>query len=195
MALREEIWVIVRSEHAVGDYRLFAGLAQAASKAGELELCWWETRVICERCYRVGDQWFNLRPDALAGYHVGWQHLRFWLDWDRDWMSVCDLAIKFSADAHYMASRQWIRESSLLTVLACIAPDIAQARRMIRVALSRLAHASGLVLWTTTEVLLNKYGAGAAIWLQHMPQCSQDVQLGGLLRQVIFATVPEHMMQ
>jgi hypothetical protein len=83
---------------------------------------------MCERRYRVGEQWFNLRPDALSEYGVGRLQLRFWLAWDRGTMNVRDLAVKFSSYAHYIASRAWIRESSSLPVLACNAPEIAQER-------------------------------------------------------------------
>jgi hypothetical protein len=48
--------------------------------ATKLGLCWWETGHVCERRYRVGEQWYNLRPDALADYRVGSQQMRFWLE-------------------------------------------------------------------------------------------------------------------
>jgi hypothetical protein len=54
----------------------------------------------------------------------------------------------------------------MLPVLVCIAPDIAQERRMQHVAQARLAHTPELVLWTTTEVLLHEQGPLATIWLQ-----------------------------
>jgi hypothetical protein len=31
------------------------------------DLCWWETGSMCERRYQVGEQWYNLRPDAALG--------------------------------------------------------------------------------------------------------------------------------
>ena len=97
---------------------------------------------MCERRYRVGEQWYNLRPDALAEYRVGQQQMRFWLEWDRGTMNVRDLAIKFTSYAHYIASREWAREHSMLPVLVCVAPDIAQERRMQRVAQARLTLSS-----------------------------------------------------
>jgi hypothetical protein len=93
---------------------------------------------MCERRYRIGEQWYNLRPDALADYRVGRQHLRFWLEWDRGTMNVRYLAVMFSSYGDYIASREWARECSQLPVLVCIAPDIAQERRMVRVAQTRL---------------------------------------------------------
>jgi hypothetical protein len=81
-------------------------------------------------------------------------------------MNVRDLAIKFTSYAHYILSREWAREGSQLPVLVCIAPDIAQERRMQRVAQVCLAHASGLVLWTTTDVPLHEQGPLAPIWLE-----------------------------
>jgi Replication-relaxation len=120
-----------------------AGLAQAGSRQSKQVLCWWEMGVVCERRYLVGEQWYNLRPDALADYRVGRQHLRVWLEWDRGTMHVRDLTIKFSSYAHYMSSREWARECSLLPVLVCIASDIAQERRMVRVAQAKLSSQRG----------------------------------------------------
>ena len=48
--------------------------AQAEKEEVAYELCWWETGVMCERRYRVGEQWYNLMPDTLAEYRVGQQH-------------------------------------------------------------------------------------------------------------------------
>jgi hypothetical protein len=66
---------------------------------------------VCERRYRVGEQWYNLRPDALAEYHVGSQPMRFWLEWDRGTMNVRDLSVKFTSYAQYTDSREWARGS------------------------------------------------------------------------------------
>ena len=142
------------------------------------ELCWWKTGVMCERRYPVGEQWYNLRPDALAEYRVGQQHLRFWLEWDRGTMNVRDLLIKFTSYAHYIVSREWARECSMLPALVCVAPDIAQERRIQRVAQVRLVHTPGLVLWTTTEVMVREQGPLAPIWLQGIRQCSQAMWPG-----------------
>ena len=99
--------------------------------------------------------------------------------------------IKFSSYAYFIASREWARECSLLPALVCIVPDIGQERRMVRVVQTRLMQAPGLVLWITTEVLLNKYGPLAPIWLRNIPQHSQVEQLGNVRRQLIFDMVPE----
>ena len=79
----------------------------------------------------------------------------------------------------------------MLPALVCIVPDIGQERRMQRVAQARLAQAPGLVLWITTEVLLNTYGPLVPIWLKNIPQRSQVQQLSNLRRQLIFDLVPE----
>ena len=76
------------------------------------------------------------------------------------------------------------------TALLCVAPEIAQERRMLRVAKTRLTHIHELVLWTT-EVLLNEYGPRAPIWLKYIPLRSQVEQPSNLLRQIIFDIVPE----
>jgi hypothetical protein len=166
---RGEAWLLQRIKHTAGIYGFFARLALAARQETEHALCWWETGVVCERRYRVGEQWYNLKPDALAEYRVGSQRMRFWLEWDRGTMNVRDLAVKFTSYAYYIASREWAREHSMLPVLVCVAPDIAQEKRMQRVAQARLAHTPGVVLWTTTEVLLNEHGPLASIWLQGIP--------------------------
>ena len=139
-----------------------------------------------ERCNQVGEQWCNLRPDALAEYRLRQQHLRFWLEWDCGTMNVRDLEVKFTSYASYIASREWARERSMLPVLICVAPDIAQEKRMQRVAQARLAETSGLVLWTTTAVLLKEYGPLAPIWLRGYPPHSQVAHSGSSLRQSLF---------
>ena len=126
-------------------------------------------------------------------YRVGQQRTRFWLEWDRGTMNARDLAVKFTSYAHYITSREWAREHSMLPVLICVAPDIAQERRVQRVAQARLAETSGLVLWITTEVLLNKHGSIAPIWLPGMPQRSQTAQPGSSLRQCAFAKAGERI--
>jgi hypothetical protein len=129
----------------------------ATRQATEHALCWWETAVKCERHYRVGEQWYNLRPDAMAEYRMGQQKMRFWLEWDRGTMNVRDLAVKFTSYASYIASREWARERSILPVLICVAPEIAQEKRMQRVAQGKLARSPGVVLWTNTAVLLKDH--------------------------------------
>jgi hypothetical protein len=103
-------------------------------------------------------------------------------------MNVRDLTIKFSSYAYYIASREWAREISLLPVLVCIAPDVAQERRMVRVAKACLTCTRGLVVWTTTEVLLHEHGPQASIWLKDshlLPKASQQI---GSLRSCLFCT-------
>ncbi len=187
---RGEAWLLQHIQHTAGIYGFFARLAQAARQESKQALCWWETGAMCERRYRVGEQWYNLRPDALAEYSMGSQQNRFWLEWDRGTMNVRDLAVKFTSYASYIASREWAREHSMLPMLICVAPDIAQERRMQRVAQAKLTHVSGLVMWTTTEVLLNELGPLAPIWLQGIPQSSQVAQSGNSLRKCLFDVIP-----
>ena len=186
MIQRGETWLLQRIQHTAGIYSFFANLIQAARREPEQSLCWWETGPVCERRYRVGEQWYNLRPDAFAENRVGQKHIRFWLEWDRGTMNVRDLVIKFTSYAQYIASREWAREHSMLPMLICVAPDIAQERRMQRVAQAKLTHVSGLVMWTTTEVLLNELGPLAPIWLQGIPQSSQVAQSDSSSRQCLF---------
>jgi hypothetical protein len=78
--------------------------------------------------------------------------------------------------------------------LLCIAPDIVQERRIMRMAqMGGLTHIPEMVLWTSTELLLNEYGPIAPNWLKHIPQDGQEGQPDGLRRQKIFALVPTHM--
>ena len=141
-------------KHTAGIYGFFVRLALAARQEPGQELCWWETEVMCECRYRVGEQWHNLRPDALAEYPVGSQQMSFWLEWDRGTKNVRDLAVKFTSYAHYIASREWAREHSMVPVFVCVAPE----KRMQRVAQARLTSTSGLVVCTITWVHLNEQG-------------------------------------
>ncbi len=190
MMQRGEAWLLQHIQHTAGIYSFFASLTQAARREPGQELCWWETGAVCERRYQVGEQWYNLRPDALAEYRVGSQQARFWLEWDRGTMNVRDLAVKFISYAYYIASREWARECSMLPVLVCVAPDIAQERRVQRVAQARLTQSAGLVAWTTTDVLFNEHGPLSPIWLQGLPQRSQAAKPGSLLRQCLFDMIP-----
>jgi hypothetical protein len=71
-------------------------------------------------------------------------------------------------------------------VLVCITPDIAQERRMQRVAVARLVHTPGLVLWATTEVLFQEQGPLVPIWLGGISQPSLASQPGDSHRQCMF---------
>jgi len=150
MMQRGEDWLLHHIQHAAGIYGFFASLAQTAKQQPGQALCWWETGAMCERRSRVGEQWYNLRPDALAEYLFGQEQFRFWLEWDCGTMNVRDLAIKFTSYAHYVASREWAREHATPPVLLCVAPDIAQERRMHRVTQARLTHIPRVAAWTTT---------------------------------------------
>jgi hypothetical protein len=57
---------------------------------------------------------------------------------------------------------------------------------MQRVALARLTSPAGLMVWTTTDVLLNELGPLAPIWLQS----SQAGPSGGSLRQHFYDVIP-----
>jgi dihydroorotate dehydrogenase len=104
-------------------------------------------------------------------------------------MNMRDLAIKFTSYAHSILSREWAREGSQLPVLVCIAPDITQERRMQRVTQASHAHAPGLVLWTTTDVLLHEQCQLAPICLQGIAQPNHTLQIGGSHRQSLFDTM------
>jgi Replication-relaxation len=177
-----EAWFLQHTQHTAGIYGFFATVTNAAGKETGHDLCWWETGAMCERRYRVGEQWYNFRPDALAEYRIGSQHVRFWLEWDRGTMNVRDLSIKFTAYEHFVTSREWVREDARVPRLFCVVPDIAQEKRVRRVAHARLTHTSGLVVCTTTEVLLNEHGPLAPIWLLGTQGCDQGGLTGSVQR-------------
>src|SRR5215471_19320685 len=58
-------------QHTAGIYGFFVCLVQAARKEAGYEFCWWETGAMCVRGYRVGEQWYNLRPDAALELSCG----------------------------------------------------------------------------------------------------------------------------
>ena len=136
---RGEAWLVQRIQHTAGIYSYFARLAMTARKETGQELCWWETGVMCERRYRVGEQWYNLKPDAALGIPDGaaadallagvgsWHHERA-----RSGGQVHLLPTRTRID-----SREWAREDARLPRLLCVAPDIAQERRTQRVAQAR----------------------------------------------------------
>lgn len=167
-------------------FSFFASVTQAARMEAGHELCWWETGAMCERRYRIGERWFHLRPDALASNRIGSQQFSFCLERDRGTIHARDLLIKCTSYAHYIASRVWARECTMLPVLICIAPDIAPERRMQRVAERRCERTPGLILWATTEVLLPDQGPLAPIWFLSMPQRSQVCQPVGPQRLCLF---------
>lgn len=179
---RGQEWLLQHIQHTAGIYGFFAALAQAGTK--EQALLWWETGAACERRYRVQDRWYNLRPDALAEYMLGKQHFRFWLEWDCGTMNVRDLSIKFTSYAQYISSREWARERSVLPMLLCVTPDIAQEKRIWRVAQAMLKNVHGLVMKSTTAVLLAELGPLASIWLQCIPSGSQSLQVDSMRRPV-----------
>jgi hypothetical protein len=179
-------WLLEHIQHTAGIYRFFVALTKAARQEPEHQLCWWETGARCERRYRVGEQWYNLRPDALAEYCVGQQRFRFWLEWDRGTMNTRDLAVKFTSYAQYLASREWVHEHSALPRLVCVTPGIAQERRMQRIARIKLAYLHRLEVWTSTEMLLNEHGPLAPIWMPNVPQASQALQSDDSIRQCLF---------
>jgi hypothetical protein len=78
----------------------------------------------------------------------------------------------------------------MLPMLICVAPDIAQERRVQRVAHARFTQSAGLVVWTTTEVLLNEHGPLAPIWFPGLAQRGHAAKSGNMLRQCLFALLP-----
>ena len=182
--------LLQRIQHTADIYGFFASLAQAARQESELALCWWETGAVCERRYRLQEQWYNLRPDALAEYRVRQQRTRCWLEWDRGTMNVRDLAVKFTSYASSIASREWARERI----------EAASARLCRAGHRAGEAHATGGSGQTHVSSwiggvddhggALERTRAIAPIWLQNKPQSSQAAQSGSALRQCLFDVIP-----
>ena len=191
LAQRGEGWLLQHIQHTAGVYGFFAALAWAARREPEQALRWWETGAACERRYQVGEQWHNLRPDALAEYRVGQSRIRFWLEWDRGTMNARDLGVKFRSYSHYLASREWSRERTALPRLLVVAPEVGQERRIQRVAQAMLTHTSGLVIWTSTAVLLKEYGPLAPIWAQGLPLPHKAAQHEDSHRRDVFGTASQ----
>ena len=101
-------------------------------------------------------------------------------------MNTRDLAVKFDAYRHYVSSGEWAQERSRLPRLLCVAPDIAQERRMQRVAQARLTQTPRLGVWTTTEVLLQANGPSASIWMQVTFQRNQPDKASVVRRCNVF---------
>ena len=96
---RGEAWLLQCIQHTAGIYGFFTSLALAARRSKDMHSAGGKQGSCANDAISVGEQWYNLRPDALAEYRVGQQRLRFWLEWDRGTMNVRDLAIKFTSYA------------------------------------------------------------------------------------------------
>ena len=160
-------------EHTAGIYSFFSAVSQAASQEPGHCLLWWETGASCERRYRDHDHWHNLRPDAVGEYQAGKRRLRFWLEWDRATMGTRDLVAKFKTYAHYVVSREWFREKTVLPLLLIVAPGREQEMRIARVVTHVLATIPELVVRTTTSTRLAENGPLAAIWYQVLPKVGE----------------------
>ncbi len=84
--------------------------------------------------------------------------------------------------SRHVTSRAWVREAARVPRLVCVVPDIAQEKWVRRVAHTRLAKTSGLVVCATTEVLLNEHGPLAPIWLLATQGCDQGGLAGSVQR-------------
>ena len=106
-------------------------------------------------------------------------------------MNTRDLAVKFRSYAHYLASREWARERMALPRLFVVTPEIAQERRMQRVAQTSLAHVTGLIIWMTTAVLLHEQGPLAPIWSPTLPLLHQAAKFVGSSRRSMFEVISQ----
>ena len=72
----EKLDYVQHIQHTAGIYGFFTSLAQTARREPGLSSAGGRRGSVCERRYRVGEQWYNLRPDALAEYRIGQQQMR-----------------------------------------------------------------------------------------------------------------------
>ena len=71
--------------------------------------------------------------------------------------------------------------------LLCVAPELAQERRMQRVAQGSLLSITELVLWTTTSEWLCEHGPLASIWSPGTPTPGQAAS--AFNRRSVFETI------
>ena len=88
--------------------------------------------MVCERRDRVGEQWYNLRPDAALGISCGGTADALLDGVDRGKMNPSDLVVKFTFYTQYIASREWARERKMPPLLMCVAPDIARGAQVAK---------------------------------------------------------------
>jgi hypothetical protein len=159
--------------HTAGVYGFFTELYTAFASLPSARVDWWESGVACERVFVSQEKTYHFKPDALASVRLGERGWRFWLEWDRGTMMVRDLETKWATYAAYLTSREWATSTTAPPRLVCVVPEIAQERRVQKVACALLAHLPNLHLLTTTASLLMRQGILAPIW--------QPVDLSGKL--------------
>lgn len=154
-------------QHTASVYAFFSSLSQALATLSNTRLRWWETGVLSERHFTYREKVYRFRPDALASVQLGERSVRFWLEWDRGTMTPGNLQTKFATYAMYLASREWASSSPYVPALLCVAPDIAQERRLAQVATQLLTQVpSAFRFYTTTASLLATRGVLEPVWQQ-----------------------------
>ncbi len=161
--------------HTAGVYGFFTLLHEVLATLPDAAVRWWETGVISERHFRYAEKTYRFRPDAQAAVQVGEHSVRFWLEWDRGTMSLRDLRVKFTTYAMYLLSREWARSSPSLPALLCVAPEMAQERRLAEAASQCLVQVpAAFRMYTTTTNLLMRQSILAPIW-QQVVLCDQQM--------------------
>ncbi|MFL5660827.1 MAG: hypothetical protein ACJ8BW_05675 [Ktedonobacteraceae bacterium] len=122
-------------QHTAGIYSFFTRLAQDARREAGQALYWWETGVQCERRYRVIQQWYNLRPDALAEYRMGVQMY-----------GTCRLSF---SPTHTTLPRMSGQENAQCCRCWSVSRRISRRRGGCTVAQARLTSPPTLAVWTT----------------------------------------------
>ncbi len=151
--------------HETGVYHFCACLIAAARTQPGHAVLWWETATRGGVRYQLFDRWYNLRPDAVGVYQMGYRSVRWWLEWDTGTMNSDDLDVKFRSYARYVASRQWHVEGiTSVPLLLFVAPHYQQGERIRRVAAAVLPRDAAVAAYLTLADRLEADGPLAAIW-------------------------------
>jgi hypothetical protein len=156
--------------HTAGIYRFVVQLTQAAREQGH-RLLWWETGARCARRYRYQGAWHNLLPDARFAYETAAETTQVWLEWDEGTMRQRSLATKLRTYEHYIKTRQWRQDETVIPLLLIVVPDPGQEQRLCHVA-ATLLYDTPLQAYVTTASRLERDDPLAPIWL--LPSNEQE---------------------
>ncbi|GHO59210.1 replication-relaxation family protein [Ktedonobacter robiniae] len=164
--------LLQKIKHTAGIYHFLARVQEEARQEGHL-LEWWEAEARSARRYRSQKHWHNFLPDATFAYRAEEKRFSAWLEWDEGTMHTSDLTAKFAAYAHFLETREWMKDHMTLPILLMVTPHPGQEQRVSRIAQRTLAHTS-LVVIVTTQTRLGEHGPLGPIWLPVLPHTFED---------------------
>ena len=153
-------------QHTSGIYGFFASVAGAR-------------RGWCAKdVYRMCEQWYNLRSDALAEYRVGSAADTFLVGMG-SWHHECARS-RHQVYLLHTLYRLAVSGQESTQCCQCLSASLLMSRRRgaCNVWFRPESRIPWIVLWTTTEVLLHEQGPLATIWLQGIRQRSQAMWPG-----------------